>query len=127
MATGIELVKMVLQASGPDAAALLTANLPSVGADGTSPADSQQQWQRVAARVALTPQQRLILADWRTRYLQQLDDCYGRRVLQKAQVGLGPRPWLRRWCTVVARRADGVARGECTSGSPGGSSALLQL
>ena len=122
---------MVLQASGPDAAALLTANLPSVGADGASPADSLQQWQRVAARVALTPQQRLMLADWRARYLQQLDDCYGRRVLQKAQVG----PWLRHWhtlpClrwTIIACRAGAVVRGECIAGRPAGcSSVLLQL
>lgn len=66
---------MVLQASGPDAAALLTANLPAVGADGTSPADSLAQWRMVAARLGLTAEQRALLSDWRRRFLQRLDDC----------------------------------------------------
>jgi hypothetical protein len=84
---GVELVRMVLGTGGPDAALLLTAGMPPTTADGTSPADSLQQWQVVATRVALTPEQRLALADWRRRFLQQIDDCYGRRLLHKAQVG----------------------------------------
>jgi hypothetical protein len=84
---GIELVKMVLQVKGPDAAALLTAGASCLGPDGTSPADSPQQWQVVALRVALSPAQRAALADWRRRFLQKIDDCYGRRLLHKAQVG----------------------------------------
>ncbi|PSC73578.1 YGGT family [Micractinium conductrix] len=88
--TGIELIRMVLQASGPDAAALLTANLPAVGADGTSPADSLAQWRMVAARLGLTAEQRALLSDWRRRFLQRLDDCYGRRLLHKAQLAQLP-------------------------------------
>jgi hypothetical protein len=83
---GVELVRMVLGTGGPDAALLLTAGMPPTTADGTSPADSLQQWQVVATRVALTPEQRLALADWRRRFLQQIDDCYGRRLLHKAQL-----------------------------------------
>ena len=83
---GIELVKLVLQASGPDAASLLTANLPPLGPDGASPADSLRQWQLVAARVGLSPAQRLTVSDWKARFLQKIDHCYGRRLLHKAQV-----------------------------------------
>lgn len=88
--TGLELVKMVLQTSGADAALLLTAGLPTVGADGVSPADSLAQWRMVAARVALTAEQHAQLADWRRRFLQKLDDCYGRRLLHKVQLAQLP-------------------------------------
>lgn len=81
---------MVLQASGPDAAALLTADMPSVGPDGVSPADSLAQWRAVAGRVALTLDQRVALADWRRRFLAKLDDCYGRRLLHKAALAQLP-------------------------------------
>lgn len=69
---------------------LLTAGLPSVGADGASPADSLAQWRMVAARVGLTPEQHALLADWRRRFLRRLDDCYGRRLLHKAQLAQLP-------------------------------------
>ena len=89
--TGVELVKMVLSASGPDAASLLTANMPSApGPDGASPADSLQQWRMVAQRVALSSPQRAALADWRSRFLHRIDDCYGRRLLLKAQLAQLP-------------------------------------
>lgn len=106
---GVELVKMVLQASGPDAAALLTANMASAGHDGTSPADSLHQWQVVALRVALTPDQHAALADWRRRFLQKIDDCYGRRLLHKAQArgGVG---WRRVcWCGAGVDRSTAAA------------------
>lgn len=91
MRTGIELIKLILHASGPDAAALLTANLPvAAGPDAASPADNLQQWRMVAARVGLSPEQRAALADWRTRFLQRIDDCYGRRLLLKAQLAQLP-------------------------------------
>jgi hypothetical protein len=53
--------------------------------DGTSPADSLGQWTVVALRVGLTPDQRTLLASWRLRFLKKIDDCYGRRLLHKAQ------------------------------------------
>ena len=109
---------MVLQASGPDAAALLTANLPAVGADGTSPADSLAQWRMVAARLGLTAEQRALLSDWRRRFLQRLDDCYGRRLLHKAQLAQLP--------------ANGGTQPQCVealllqvAGGAGGSAAAL--
>lgn len=80
----------MLQASGPDTSALLMADLPAAGADGAAPADSLAQWRAVAARVALAPDQRAALADWRRRFLARLDDVYGRRLLLKAALQQPP-------------------------------------
>ncbi|KAI3438520.1 hypothetical protein D9Q98_000948 [Chlorella vulgaris] len=115
---GIELVKMVLQVKGPDAAALLTAGASCLGPDGTSPADSPQQWQVVALRVALSPAQRAALADWRRRFLQKIDDCYGRRLLHKAQLtqlpgtslGSQPQQWVE---ALLLQAAEGVGFSAC--------------
>ncbi len=119
MRTGIELIKLVLHASGPDAAALLTAGMPvAPGPDASSPADSLQQWRMVAARVGLTPEQCAALADWRTRFLHRIDDCYGRRLLQKAQLAQLPGAGGSQWVEALLLQA---------AESVGYSGALLRL
>lgn len=106
MRTGIELIKLVLHASGPDATGLLTANMPvAPGPDASSPADSLQQWRMVAARVGLNPEQRAALADWRARFLRRIDDCYGRRLLQKAQLAQLPGTSGSQWVEALLLQA----------------------
>ncbi len=51
-----------------------------------SPADNHQLWQQVAARLQLSAEQLGDIGAWRERYVQQLDEIYGRRLLLKAQV-----------------------------------------
>ncbi|GAB4824047.1 hypothetical protein N2152v2_011093 [Parachlorella kessleri] len=86
---GTELVKMVLQASGPGAQQLLLGS--SAGPAGhaaqlPSPADNHQLWQQVGLRLQLSSEQVRDIGLWRDRYVQQLDEIYGRRLLLKAQV-----------------------------------------
>jgi hypothetical protein len=117
--TGVELIKLVLHASGPDAAALLTANITvAPGPEASSPADSLQQWRMVAARVGLTPEQRTALADWRARFLRRIDDCYGRRLLLKAQLaqlpGAGGSQWVE---ALLLQAAESVGYSACALAS----------
>ena len=87
--TGIELVKLALTASGPDAAALLTANVEP-GPCSASPTDSPQQWRMVAHRMVLSPEQRAAVGDWRSRFLQRIKNCYARRMLLRMQMARLP-------------------------------------
>ena len=94
---GIELVKMVHQTTGPEAAQLLTGSLAAGAgggrADGSSadggehqPTDVPRVWQAALERVAPSPQQLTALTQWRMRWLHRIDEVYGRRLLLKAQV-----------------------------------------
>lgn len=75
------------------------------GPDASSPADSLQQWRMVAARVGLNPEQRAALADWRARFLRRIDDCYGRRLLQKAQLAQLPGTSGSQWVEALLLQA----------------------
>lgn len=101
VSTGTQLVRAVLGASGPGATQLLQGGgaappQQSPGgaseAPGSLPADSAAQWAQVAARLQLTLGQRAALAAWRERYVQRVDEIYGRRLLLKAQAVQLPSP-----------------------------------
>ena len=103
---GIELAKLVLNASGAAVEVLLhDGGAPSTH-HGT--ADDVRRWRNVAAQVALNSQQNLRITIWRAAFLTQLDAVYNKRMQLKAQVVQATEPAQgsgMQWSEVLLLRA----------------------